>query len=59
MHNRDTSNKLICLRREIPGVACATVLSRFVAEMLLNAQAFANLREKRKFLRLFTLPSLR
>ena len=54
MHDRDTSNKLICLRREIPGVDCATVLSRFVAENLLKAQAFVNLREKRKFLRLFT-----
>lgn len=50
----DTSNKLICLRRISPGVACAAVLSRFVAEKVLKAQAFANLHNKRKFVRLFT-----
>jgi hypothetical protein len=54
MYDRDTSNKLISLRRKTPGVACATVLSRFVAEKLLKAQAFANLLEKRKLLCLFT-----
>ena len=54
MQDMDTSSKLICLRRETPGVACATVLSKFVAEKLLKAQALVNLHEKRKFLRLFT-----
>ena len=53
--DRDASNKqLICLRRRIPGAVCATVLSRFVAEKLLKAEAFANLHEKRRLLRLFT-----
>jgi hypothetical protein len=54
MYDTDISNKLLCLRCKVPGVACATVLSRFVAEKLLKAQAFANLDQKRKFLRLFT-----
>ena len=53
MVDKDAS-KLICLRRRIPGAVCATVLSRFVAEKLLKAEAFANLHEKRRLLRLFT-----
>ena len=50
----DTSNKLICLRRVEPGVSCSTVLSTYVAEQLLKAEGFAELNEKRKFLKLFT-----
>ena len=50
----EDSDMLICLRRRIPGVFCATVLSRFVAEKLLKARAFANLHQKRKLLHLFT-----
>ena len=51
---RNIFNKLLCLWRESPGTACATVLSRSVAEQLLKAQAFAQLDEKCKFLNLFT-----
>lgn len=56
-YNRDTetSNTLICLKRTNNG-ACATVLSPFVAQELLNAPAFANLR---KVVRLFAaLPEM-
>ena len=51
---RNLSDKLLCLWRKSPGTACATVLSRSVAEQLLKAQAFAQLDEKRKLLDLFT-----
>jgi len=50
----DTSNKLICLKRVKPGISCSTVLSTYVAEQLLKAESFAELNEKRKFLKLFT-----
>jgi len=56
----DFSNKLICLRRNSTGDYYATILSRFVAEKLFNAQAFANVNEKRRLLRLFTaVPQMR